>query len=104
MENQQPKAFLEQLESRPLLCDGAMGTQLYVRGGFGSDRCLDELNLSEPELVKSIHLDYMGAGADIVETNTFGANRMRLAAHGLEQRVAEINGAALQIAKERPGG
>ena len=74
------------LASRPLLADGAMGTVLYARGVF-INRCYDELNLSDPELIRSIHEEYLQAGAEIVETNTFGANRFRLARHGLEHKV-----------------
>ena len=79
-----------------MLCDGAMGTCLYSRGIF-INRCYDELNLSRPELVRTIHEEYLQAGAEIIETNTFGANRFRLAHHGLQDRVFEINreGAAL---------
>ncbi len=95
-----PEGFIERLRGGPVLCDGAMGTQLYERGGVTFDRCLDELNLSNPELVKSVHLDYIRAGAELIETNTFGANRPRLAAHGLEDRVTEINEAAVQLARE----
>ena len=95
-----PEGFIERLRGGPVLCDGAMGTQLYERGGVTFDRCLDELNLSNPELVKSVHLDYIRAGAELIETNTFGANRPRLATHGLEDRVTEINEAAVQLARE----
>ena len=71
---------LEQLFGRrTVLCDGAMGTSLYARGVF-INRCFDELNLSQPELVRSVHEDYLQAGAEIIETNTFGANALRLAA------------------------
>ena len=77
-----------------------MGSQLYERGGLTFDRCLDELNLSNPELVKSVHLDYIRAGAEVIETNTFGANRLRLAEHRLEQSVVEINQAAVRLARE----
>ncbi len=94
------EGFVQRLKRGPVLCDGAMGTQLYDRGGVTFDRCLDELNLSNPELVKSIHLDYIRAGAEVIETNTFGANRVRLAAHGLEERVAELNEAGVRIAQE----
>ena len=101
------KNLSEQFEDRlthgPILCDGAMGTELVQRGAVGYDRPLEELNLSNPELVKSIHLDYIGAGAEIIETNTFGANRFRLAAYGLEERVREINEAAVRIAQEARG-
>ncbi|MFQ5934647.1 MAG: bifunctional homocysteine S-methyltransferase/methylenetetrahydrofolate reductase, partial [Dehalococcoidia bacterium] len=95
-----PEGFIERLKRGPVLCDGAMGTQLYERGRVTFDRCLDELNLSKPELVISIHLDYVRAGAEIIETNTFGANSMRLAVHGLEGQVATINEAAVRIACE----
>ncbi len=93
------EGFVQRLKRGPVLCDGAMGTQLYDRG-VSFDRCLDELNLSNPELVKSIHLDYIRAGAEVIETNTFGANRVRLATHGLEERVAELNEAGVRIAQE----
>ncbi len=92
-------AFLERLSKGPLLCDGAMGTQLYARG-VSFDRCFDELNLTRPELVRGIHLDYIRAGAEIIETNTFGANAVRLAKHRLEDKVREINRRGAQIARE----
>ena len=94
------KGFAERALRGPILCDGAMGTQLFQQADVGYDRCLDELNLSHIDLVKSIHLEYIGAGAEIIETNTFGANRIRLAAHGLEGKVTEINEAAVRIAQE----
>ncbi|MEE9218817.1 MAG: bifunctional homocysteine S-methyltransferase/methylenetetrahydrofolate reductase, partial [Acidobacteriota bacterium] len=78
--------------------DGAMGTMLYARGVF-VNRCFDELNLSAPELVQAIHRDYVRAGADIIETNTFGANRLRLAGHGFASRVADINHAGARLAR-----
>ncbi len=84
----------------PLLCDGAMGTELHLRGGVPFGRCFDELNLTRPDLVRAVHLDYIQAGADIIETNTFGANAVRLAAHGLEARAREINAAAVRVATE----
>ena len=84
----------------PILGDGAMGTQLFERRVLGQELCLDELSLSAPELVRSVHLDYIAAGSEIVETNTFGANRMRLAAYGLRDRVRQINEAAVNIARE----
>src|SRR5437588_4282220 len=84
------------LGAGPLLCDGAMGTLLYARG-VSLDACFDVLNLNNPRVVQSIHADYIAAGADCIETNTFGANRFKLAVHGLEKQVREINrrGAAL---------
>ena len=90
--------FLERLGRGPVLCDGAMGTLLYARGVF-INRCYDELNVSQPELVGAIHADYAKAGAEVLETNTFGANRYRLQRHGFEARVAEINRAGVQLAR-----
>ena len=84
---------------RAVLADGAMGTVLYGRGVF-INRCYDELNLSDPALIRSIHEEYLQAGAEIVETNTFGANRFRLARHGLASKVAEINAAGVRLARE----
>jgi methionine synthase I (cobalamin-dependent)/5,10-methylenetetrahydrofolate reductase len=83
---------------RPVLCDGAMGTSLYARGVF-INRCFDELNLSQPELVRSVHEDYLQAGAEVIETNTFGANAIRLRRYGLQDKVAEINQAGARIAR-----
>ena len=84
---------------RPVLCDGAMGTVLYARGVF-INRCYDELNLSDPALILSVHEEYLQSGAEILETNTFGANRFRLARHGLASRTAEINQAGVRIARQ----
>ncbi len=91
--------FLEQLRQRPLLCDGAMGTLLYARG-VTYERCFDELNLTQPELIQSIHREYITAGAQIIETNTFGANRAKLEGHSLADRVRDINYRAAKIAAE----
>ena len=77
-----PSDLLTRLKKSPVLCDGAMGTLLYSKGVF-INRCYDELNLSQPDLIRDIHHDYAKAGAEIVETNTFGANAFRLARHGL---------------------
>src|SRR5580698_5492586 len=85
--------------SRPLLADGAMGTVLYARGIF-INRCYDELNLSDPALILSIHEEYLQSGAEILETNTFGANRFRLARHGLAGKTAEINEAGVRLARQ----
>jgi homocysteine S-methyltransferase len=95
-----PQSFLERLQHHPVLGDGAMGTQLYARAGVSFERCLEELNRSNPDLVKGVHLDYLRAGAEIIETNTFGANRVRLAAHGLQDAVEEINRQGVAIARE----
>ena len=94
------EAFTERLEAGPLLWDGAMGTQLYERSGLQADRCLEELNLSDSDLVKSVHLDYIRAGAQIIETNTFGANSLRLAPFGLADQVVKINRAGVELARE----
>src|SRR5437667_12702278 len=85
-----PHALSLRLQAGPLLCDGAMGTMLYARG-VSLDACFDVLNLNNPRLVQAIHADYVAAGADLIETNTFGANRFKLAAHGLERQVREVH-------------
>ncbi len=94
--------FLERLNRAPVLCDGAMGTLLYARGVF-INRCYDELNVSQPEMVESIHAEYVKAGAEVLETNTFGANHYRLQRHGFEGRVAEINRAGVRLARSAGG-
>lgn len=95
--------FADALESgRVILLDGAMGTQLYERGVF-INRCYDELNRSRPETVREIHADYRRAGAEVLETNTFGANRYQLQSHGLEDDVAELNRAGAELAREEAG-
>lgn len=94
------QALLERLAKGPLLCDGAMGTQLYTRGHLSLDRCFEELNASWPDLVREVHLDYIRAGAEMLETNTFSANRLRLEAHGLEARTREFNIKGATIARE----
>jgi homocysteine S-methyltransferase len=91
--------FASIFANRPILADGAMGTVLYARGIF-INRCYDELNLSDPNLILSIHEEYLQAGAEILETNTFGANSFRLARHGLAGKMAEINSAGVRIARE----
>lgn len=91
--------FLEAVNSgKVLLCDGAMGTELQKRD-LPSGACPEEYNISHPEIVRSIHKDYFDAGSDIVETNTFGANRARLKLHGYESRVREFCLAAVSLAK-----
>src|ERR1041385_6168331 len=82
--------LLSLLDKRVLICDGAMGTMLYTKGIFIS-RCFDELNISNPQLVREVHADYIAAGADIVESNTLGANRTKLVTHGLADQTREIN-------------
>jgi len=85
--------------NRTVLFDGAMGTMLYARGVF-INRCYDELNLSQPELVRSIHEEYLQTGAEVIETNTFGANSFRLTRYGLQDQVAAINKAGVRIARQ----
>lgn len=91
--------FLERLRYGPILCDGAMGTLLYQRG-IPYERCFDEVSLSKPDVVSQIHRDYIAAGAEVIETNTFGANRFRLATHGLEDRVVKVNRAGVKVARD----
>ena len=86
-------------QGRPVLCDGALGTMFYSRGIF-INRCYDELNLSDASLVREIHEEYLLAGAEVIETNTFGANAVRLKRFGLEGKVDAINRAAVRIARE----
>jgi len=92
------KPFLDALDDRVLVCDGAMGTMLYAKGVF-INRCFESLNLTQPELVADVHREYLKAGADVIETNTFGANRMKLRAFGLGDQVREINLAGAAAAR-----
>ncbi len=94
--------FLERLEKRALVCDGAMGTMLYSKG-VPYSRCFDELNLTMPHVVKEVHLGYVKAGAEVLESNTFGANRLRLANYDLSAKVREINLAGVRLAREIAG-
>ena len=91
--------FRETLAQRVWVADGAMGTMLYSKGAF-INRCYDELNLSLPALVRDVHQEYVRAGAEIIETNTFGANRKRLAPFGFADKVRLINRAGVRIARE----
>ncbi len=91
--------FLARLKKSPVLCDGAMGTLLYSKGIF-INRCYDELNISQPDLIRGIHHEYLQAGAEIIETNTFGGNSFRLARHSLADKVREINFAGARLARE----
>ena len=93
-------SFLEIISAgKILLADGAMGTELQKRG-LPSGACPEEFNLTHPEIVQSIYRDYYNAGSDIVETNTFGANRARLKLHGFEDRVKEFCARGVKLAKE----
>ncbi|MBV8114074.1 MAG: bifunctional homocysteine S-methyltransferase/methylenetetrahydrofolate reductase [Silvibacterium sp.] len=89
----------EMFAGRTILCDGAMGTTLYARGVF-INRCFDELNLSQPDLVRSVHEEYLQSGAELIETNTFGANSFRLLRYGFQDQVFEINKAGAQLARQ----
>ncbi|MDR3703127.1 MAG: bifunctional homocysteine S-methyltransferase/methylenetetrahydrofolate reductase [Candidatus Sulfopaludibacter sp.] len=91
--------FRDQLSRRVIVADGAMGTMLYSRGVF-INRCFDELNLSQPDLVRQIHQEYVKAGAEIIETNTFGGSRPRLAAFGMAEKLKAINQAGVKLARE----
>ncbi len=91
--------FLEALRDHPIVADGAMGTQLYERGILYTAN-YEEICLSRPDLIKSIHREYLKAGAQVVETNTFGANRFRLARFNLESKVRALNEAGVRLARE----
>lgn len=91
--------LLARLKQSPILCDGATGTLLYAKGIF-INRCYDELNVSQPDLIRQLHHEYLQAGAEIIETNTFGGNSFRLGRHSLENRVREINLAGTRLARE----
>ena len=91
--------FLSRLQKGAVLCDGAMGTLLYAKGIF-INRCYDELNLSAPDLIRGIHQDYLKAGAEVIETNTFGANSFRLSKHGCVDKLVEINRQGARLARE----
>lgn len=95
--------LLEDLKTKVLTADGAIGTLLY---SYGLDYCHEEMNIARPEIIEKIHSDYIAAGADIIQTNTYGANAIKLARYGFEGRVQEFNKAAIEIAKAAaaPGG
>src|SRR5689334_22675669 len=97
------KDFREILESDSVhVFDGAMGTRLYDKGVY-INRSYDELNLVAPDLVREVHEEYVRAGAEIIETNSFGATRNKLQPYGLEEKLREINLAAVRIAREAAG-
>jgi homocysteine S-methyltransferase len=90
--------FLKALKERPLLADGAMGTVLYSRGA-SPESCFEQLNVTKQDLVQQVHIDYINAGADVIETNSFCGNRYRLAAYGLEKDVWQLNVWAAKVAR-----
>lgn len=96
------KNIIETLNEQTLVFDGAMGTTIYSRGVF-INTCFDELNLSRPDLIKEIHQEYVDAGADVILTNTFGANSIKLKKYGLGGKCKEINEAGVKLAKEIAG-
>jgi methionine synthase / methylenetetrahydrofolate reductase(NADPH) len=91
--------LLSRLKRGPVLCDGAMGTLIYAKGVF-INKCYDELNLIQPDLIRGIHQEYLNSGAEVIETNTFGGNSYRLARHGLADKVHEINFQGAQLARQ----
>ena len=96
------KSFLEALDDRVLVCDGAMGTMLYAKGVF-INKSFDALNLTRPDLVGQVHQEYIRAGADIIETNTFAANRLKLGSFGLADKLQAINVEGARIARQAAG-
>src|SRR5688572_33141277 len=100
MNEAKAKLLAELLDpSRIVMFDGAMGTMLYSKGVF-INQCYDELSVRTPDLVREVHRAYAKAGAQVLETNSFGANRIKLAQYGFESRIAEINGAAARLRSE----
>src|SRR5689334_23742784 len=94
-----PIDLLTRLQQSPILCDGAMGTLLYAKGVF-INRCYDELNVSQPDLIRQVHQEYLQSGAEVIETNTFGANSFRLSRFSCGDKVREINIAGAKLAHE----
>src|SRR5882672_11302376 len=93
------KDLLTRLKQGPVLCDGAMGTLLYANGVF-INKCYDELNLTQPDLIRNIHQEYLNAGAEVIETNTFGGNSVRLGRYGLTDQVCDVNVKGARLARE----
>ncbi|MCP4310213.1 MAG: bifunctional homocysteine S-methyltransferase/methylenetetrahydrofolate reductase [Bacteroidetes bacterium] len=94
--------FKEYIDENLVLLDGAMGSLIYEKGVF-IDKCYDELNLSRPDLIRSIHEDYIRSGAKVIETNTYGANRLKLKSHNLQDQIGEINCMGVELAREAAG-
>src|SRR5579884_750299 len=97
------RPLIDAVRTGVLVADGAMGTQLYERGVLFS-ACFEELNVSRPELVSKVHDDYVRAGAQVIETNTFGANALRLEKYGLSSRAHELNAAGVRVARAAAAG
>src|SRR5512134_1342218 len=95
----QSHPFLEQLRQRPILADGAMGTMLYAKGA-SSEQCLEYLVIARPGWVTEIHQAYAAAGAEVLKTHTFGANRIRLAEYGLAEKVRDLNFKAVRLLRD----
>jgi methionine synthase / methylenetetrahydrofolate reductase(NADPH) len=96
------ESIVARMAKQPVVFDGAMGTEIYGRGVF-INRCFDEVCLTNPDLIREIHKSYVAAGADVIETNTFGANRIWLRGHGLAEKTVEINRAGAALAREAAG-
>ena len=94
-----PAAVDRLFQGKTVLCDGAMGTMLYSCGVF-INRCYDELNVTQPETVRTVHEQYLQVGAQVIETNTFGANAYRLERYGLREKVREFNLAGAKLARQ----
>ena len=94
--------FMDYIENDVVIFDGAMGTRLYEKGVY-INRVYDELNLSQSALIKEVHQEYLDAGAMVLETNTFGANRFKLEPHGLTEKLEVINFQAAKLAREVAG-
>lgn len=95
-------SFLDALAAGPLVFDGAMGTQLYERGG-APNRCLDELSVTQPDIVEAVHRAYLSVGVDVIQTNSYGANRFALGRHGLADQVGAVCAAAVDVARRAVG-
>jgi len=96
------RSFVDEIQERVIVADGAMGTMFYAKGVY-VNRCYDELNLSSPEMVGEIHREYLQAGAELIETNTFGANPIKLGPHGLAEKTMQINQRGAEIARDIAG-
>ena len=96
------KTILERMADHPLIFDGAMGTMIYSKGVF-INTCYEHLCVTNPKLIGGIHQDYADAGADVIETNSFGANRLKLQSHGLADQLEAINRSAVKLAREAAG-